>query len=919
MSAIMNVCGKFSVCVVSCSLGVVLSICISTGAQASAQFSWTDTVPVVTSVTDDISDGSVCRMEEIKVASETIVPETGQFYSKLQGCVLHGATIDVAQYGSRSYKAIRIGAEALYHQFLPDSDIGYLVPGTDTYVSLARGPFASAPSTLVTYRSLPLALVPAAKNSFGTVTLYRIDRSKGTTWLPKVNDDGTVGYRDVYGMVSSENGRYILAYVERLLFVKIDLQTGLQTVILSRPSAWYSSPPTSPLAISDDGRYAHMGAVEEIIDTRGCGDGYETIGQRDMRYLLHPCISRSINTLLQDTAGYPAYSMRSSFIDDGQGLIITASLYPGMYGYTGPSSPKKIELHGANYVPSMRLDYLALGDSYSSGEGDIAKKADGTSFYLRGTEPDGQCHISSRSYPFLLRNYWKVQEDKMQSVACSGARVVFDYSRPLEGYRGQGNRLAHLSSSQRNEVQASSIDDFTPGNIPQIEFVKKYRPKIVTFTGGGNDVGFADILQYCAGYFTIWNYIPLFDTCGYVSDETMRANLNGYIDDQYLYNKKFIDMIKQASPDSEVYVVGYPRFIADHGICGPNTALLNGAEMKMINDSVSRLNKVLRLVAQDTGTVYLDNEYALEGGRLCEGSKYVIGYASGGFNAKNPAMFHPNAAGHEQIAEALESAYSRYLHDGASDDVEVLDAPAATHRIVRLPLVETGSVQQGKSIRISLPANTLDPQSVAKIKIQSKPTELPDTSASETGGLDYSVQLPEGVEPGFHLLTVTGTSVSGEALQIQQFITITSDNRDDSDGDGITNALDGCFGIKEWYDDAGNDTCLVAVAASTDNAPASSEVVGTRSVDTTDEVALASTWSLPATETGGFFGAGQPSGDNVAIPLFTQQATVQPQGGAQCGDALARPWLLYTIGGILVAIIITMLVRTAHYGKSSKN
>ena len=111
----------------------------------------------------------------------------------------------------------------------------------------------------------------------------------------------------------------------------------------------------------------------------------------------------------------------------------------------------------------------------------------------------------------------------------------------------------------------------------------------------------------------------------------------------------------------------------------------------------------------------------------------------------------------------------------------------------------------------------------------------------------------------------------------------------------------------------------MAVAASTDDAPASSGVVGTRSLDTTDEVALASTWSLPATETGGFFGAGQPSGDNVAIPLFTQLATAQPQGGAQSGDALARPWILYTIGGILVAIIITMLVRTVHYGKNSKN
>ena len=280
-------------------------------------------------------------------------------------------------------------------------------------------------------------------------------------------------------------------------------------------------------------------------------------------------------------------------------------------------------------------------------------------------------------------------------------------------------------------------------------------------------------------------------------------------------------------------------------------------------------------------------------------------------------MFHPNAAGHKQIAEALESAYSRYLNDGASDDIEVLDAPAATHRIVRLPLVETGSVQQRESIRISLPAHTLDPQSVAKIKIQSKLTELPDTSASETGGLDYSVQLPEGVEPGFHLLTVTGTSVSGEALQVQQFITITSDNPGDSDGDGITDESDGCFGVKEWYDDTGNDTCLVAVAASTDDAPASSGVVGTRSLDTTDEVALGSAWSLPATETGGFFGAGQPSEDNAAVPLFAQLATAQPQGGAQ-NETPTRAWLLYVIGGILVAITITMLVKTVHYGKNSK-
>lgn len=63
------------------------------------------------------------------------------------------------------------------------------------------------------------------------------------------------------------------------------------------------------------------------------------------------------------------------------------------------------------------LDYLALGDSYLSGEGDVKNYT--SRHYIRGTEGQDDCHLSS-SYPFLLAKAWKILEGKFNTVACSG-------------------------------------------------------------------------------------------------------------------------------------------------------------------------------------------------------------------------------------------------------------------------------------------------------------------------------------------------------------------------------------------------------------------------------------------------------------------------------------------------------------------
>lgn len=81
---------------------------------------------------------------------------------------------------------------------------------------------------------------------------------------------------------------------------------------------------------------------------------------------------------------------------------------------------------------SKKITYLALGDSYSSGEGD-SERQDGASFYKKydgigsiSGNLTNSCHVSSRSYPFVVSQKLGLSPGEMKSVACSGAEVLPD-------------------------------------------------------------------------------------------------------------------------------------------------------------------------------------------------------------------------------------------------------------------------------------------------------------------------------------------------------------------------------------------------------------------------------------------------------------------------------------------------------------
>ena len=76
-----------------------------------------------------------------------------------------------------------------------------------------------------------------------------------------------------------------------------------------------------------------------------------------------------------------------------------------------------------------KLDYLALGDSYSSGEGDTEKNsATRQKYYRQLTDvnedkkqgiPGEKCHSSTRSYPYKLAQYMELKQNKRFFICSS--------------------------------------------------------------------------------------------------------------------------------------------------------------------------------------------------------------------------------------------------------------------------------------------------------------------------------------------------------------------------------------------------------------------------------------------------------------------------------------------------------------------
>lgn len=582
----------------------------------------------------------------------------------------------------------------------------------------------------------------------------------------------------------SLNGRWLAVELRPGGIVRIDMQ--------SLESRWVSSYSPSygrgldgliEFAISDDGR--HIAAVGRNVEDRvievddRCGYSFDVFyeewrSRREDYDMRQDCRERVLHSVVSDAIGGDLKNMHSpSFNYDGGELNVHAEPY---------HRPNKtfredwVTLVAYGYE-AQQLEYLALGDSYSSGEGDIGKRPSGGGYYLPGTDQAGGCHVSERSYPFLLRNDANIPAHRMKSVACSGARVLPDMYGRLESYFGQGRQLVGLSEQDRSKKQQEALEKFTPGVVPQIEFVKKYKPKVVTLTGGGNDVGFGDILKYCAGY--VWYEFVYGNTCDYAkTDSELNSLLFDAITTQSRYTEKLVSAIKEASPASTVYVIGYPKFVSDGlNSCTINAGVLNKTEAYMINWAVGYMNDILESVSVSRGAKYVDTEEVLYGGRLCEGSHYVTGAVGAISDGDIGQSFHPNESGHRLMSKGIMSQYVNMFDKSAQIEQEtysqevILSTPYGGVA-KKMNIIDTGIISPETKYHVSAPQNSFTPGSSVDIKLFSTPTILSVAKVKDDGSLNAEVVIPSSIEKGYHVLTLEGVSHGNEEIRYYQYLAL---------------------------------------------------------------------------------------------------------------------------------------------------
>ncbi|MFE2291922.1 SGNH/GDSL hydrolase family protein [Streptomyces sp. NPDC059452] len=218
--------------------------------------------------------------------------------------------------------------------------------------------------------------------------------------------------------------------------------------------------------------------------------------------------------------------------------------------------------------------YVALGDSYSSGVG--------AGNYL----PDsGDCRRSANAYPQL----WAAANSptSFAFVACSGATT---------------------SSVARGQLGALNA-----------------ATSLVSVTAGGNDVGFAAVMQDCVlgSEATCLNSVN-------AAIAKMNNSLPGSLDSLY-------GSIRAGAPAAQVVVLGYPRFYQLSGSC---VAGLTETERAAINDASDVLNGVLAKRAADAGFTFSSVVDEFTGHELCSGAPWLHSVTVPVQNS-----YHPTAAG----------------------------------------------------------------------------------------------------------------------------------------------------------------------------------------------------------------------------------------------------------------------------------
>lgn len=266
-------------------------------------------------------------------------------------------------------------------------------------------------------------------------------------------------------------------------------------------------------------------------------------------------------------------------------------------------------------------NYVALGDSYSSG--------DGAGDYAPGTDENG-CWRSANAYPEIIAENNDFAGE-LGFFACSGQR---------------GNAM--LDSVGSADSQLDRLTEHT---------------SLVTIGIGGNDLGFTSVLRTCI------MRVPLLDSGNCIGQESDIDERMRHFDDTL---DDVLAEIRDRAPDARVLVLGYPRLFPAEPESMYYTLTAN--DQKWLNEVGQQLNQQLEdavaaaddeiVGGENTGSVeFVDTFDALKGHEVSAEEAWINGVVLRDITegvSIDRSTFHPNAEGQHAVSERLQNR----LEDG---------------------------------------------------------------------------------------------------------------------------------------------------------------------------------------------------------------------------------------------------------------
>lgn len=353
-------------------------------------------------------------------------------------------------------------------------------------------------------------------------------------------DTSAGGVTEIVGLVPTHDGSVVAIgdYGKRLDYFNL---TGSGSVNAVTPSPSLTGYNLNILSSYLEDTYGNRVYVWVNIDT--------VAGNRTTSVDVYNSSSTTTTRVYQremrpsDPTNYPEFNIMNTIGSDsvGNGVLYFAICEMGYATCASTSTTPDMTLEAIdlesfgtpidkgfkrNGYESDKLEYVAMGDSFSSGEGNDP--------FLSGTDLTGvdECHRSKDAYPLLLEEDTDLDLDLKVFTACSGATT----SAVING--------------------GSNTGSWNEG--PQLDNLST-KTDLVTLSIGGNDIGFKDFMEAC---------FELSDSCD--SSSTIYSDTSGLIANNLTSSLMGVFAGIQTKigveSNAKILVIGYPQIISNSSL-----------------------------------------------------------------------------------------------------------------------------------------------------------------------------------------------------------------------------------------------------------------------------------------------------------------------------------------------------------------